>query len=655
MRLEVYPNLTGMAGTERTIAHMRRLVEVGKHDPAVVLEAHKIVKGIDRNNWLRMARVIFKFVHDKVAYVRDPVGVEFVKAPGITLKTMTGDCDDQSVLFSALAESVGMKTRFKTVKADPRYPNEYSHVYAQAMIPSRGWMSADTIVPKATFGWEAKNFPSRTWGGMHGFIDRNRANNLGDALLAAGSVGYADEPLVDGGSSFGDVFDNDDEDAALGDLHFGGSMWSNTPVLANPNEKINTIADAPPDFWGGQADTPPGPGMKSRMLPPGVGSLNGLQLGYVRDENGELWVGYMDGMGRWRPFKKLRKRIRKVVKKVTPRPLRKLHKKITQPFRKAGQRISTRWKKGIKKIEKGFKKVGHKLAKGVGMSTPESREKASRTSVDAALKNVWNSEGTQVAIALNERAQDMVNALQEGRVPKWAKGPPPTMQGYLADLSRCPKSKIDGMGGYAAAIMAVAGALKAHGAKKDAQAATAALDKYVKNFPSERLNAAVEEVTKLFIASGGMMPAAGEAPSAEFVSDLQTRGREGKSEKNTGWTYHDMWQLIHDLEQLKSPLQSAKQAFEAAHKAHMKTEGAATIQTAASVVEKAIKAGEVKASEVTKALEITKKKAQGFKLTPAEQELAARIARGARKGQGTGKGVMYAIPAAAAATAALLI
>jgi hypothetical protein len=220
-----------MAGTERTIAHMRRLVEVGKHDPNVVLQAHKIVKRINRNNWTRMASAIFRFVHDKVAYVRDPVGVEFVKAPGITLKTMTGDCDDQSVLFSALAESVGLKTRFKTVKADPRYPQEFSHVYAQALIPKKGWMSADTIVPHARFGWEAKNFPSRTWEGLHGFIDRSKANLLGDAVLAAGSVGYTEEPQVDGGSSFGGTFDSDDDqdDPSLGELHFDGGMWSNTP------------------------------------------------------------------------------------------------------------------------------------------------------------------------------------------------------------------------------------------------------------------------------------------------------------------------------------------------------------------------------------------------------------------------------------------
>jgi hypothetical protein len=626
---------------------MRRLVEMGKVDPAVVLQAHKIVKGIDRNHWAKMAAAIFQFVHDKIAYVRDPVGVEFVKSPAITLKTKTGDCDDQSVLFSALAESIGMTTRFKAVKADPKYPSEFSHVYSQVKIPNKGWMTADTIVPYAKFGWEAKNFPSKTWGGANGlsYIDSSVAGMLGDALLAAGTVGYDEEIEMDGGSSFGDVFGGDD-DAVPGELKFAGSMWDTLPLLTTDQAQINTGADAPPDFWGGSADTEAGPGFKSRMLPPGVGSLNGIPLSYGYDTMGNLCLGYYDGMGRWRPFKKLRKAISK--------PFKKLGSNISKSFKKAGGKIAKGWKKSV---VKPLEKFGKQVAKGIGLSTPESRDKARRTAVEQALSTVWTGEGIQVGLSVLERAQDMILAVKEGRPPKWAKGPPPTMQGFIGEMARSPRSRVPMMEGYAAAIAAAAQLIKGIGAKRDAEAAEAALKSYVEKFPSDELNKAIEDASKAFIAAGGMMPSTGEPASQEWVSKWKAdvNAKTANAQKTTGATYQYMMALMKDLKAAIPPLKAARSAFETAYKAHTKTEGAQTIQAAASVVKLAAEAGSIKPDEIKMALQITKKKAEGFKLTPQEQELAARIASGARAKQGAGKGVLVAVPAAAAVVATLLL
>ena len=110
-----------------------------------------------------------------------------------------------------------------------------------------------------------------------------------------------------------------------------------------------------------------------------------------------------------------------------------------------------------------------------------------------------------------------------------------------------------------------------------------------------------------------------------------------------------MNRLLSDLKASIAPLQKAKQAFQIAQKAFNKTEGAQTLGAVANVVRLASRAGTIRDFEIPAALAIVKKKAQGFKLTPQELELAGRIANGARTEQGAGKGVMIAVPAAAAA------
>lgn len=623
MKLQVLPFLGGIRGTERTIAHMRKLVEEGKLDPRVVLKAQSLVRGIDRNNQRKMAAKLFKFVHDTISYVRDPVGVEFVKAPGITLKTRTGDCDDQSVLFSALAESVGIETRFKAVKADPRSPGEFSHVYSQAKIPGKGWMTADTIVPYAQFGWEATGFASRTWGGSGGmgFIDAQNAGPLGDAQLAAGSVGY----------------DDDDDDNAFGapfDPEYSGGMYDELPVLGEEIQQLSTIVDAPEDHWGGAQDLGPGPGLKSRMLPMGVGAMNG-----IRTEIRGGVLGYYDGMGRWRPFRR-----------------------ISDAIHKASEAIGKGLKTAGEQIKEGTRKLGQRIANKIGLSTPESRMKASQDAVTAALKPVWEGDNIQLALELLRRSEAIATAVREGKTPPYIKGPPPTsLQGFVGQLAQVDwqavGTEVLNTGPLAPYTQAV-NFVKRIGEAEDQKAAERSLKSFVEEFPQEEMSKEIQQLVKLYVATGGMLPSQGEKPPEKWLEQFKAEAKKmfTKDEPGggtSGWYYWYLRHLLKRMKEVQPKLDAARKVLATAYKAHTEVAGKETIQTASNVVKDAIASGAISPSEVAQALEITRKVAQGYTLTPEERELAARVAAGAR--QPTSAIAKYGLPIAAAAGAAALL
>jgi hypothetical protein len=168
MKVQLYGNLHGNAGTQRTVNVMRRLVREGRTDPTIVFLARQIARKFDRRDYRGQARGIHLYVRDHIHYAKDPRGTEAVASPIWTLYHKAGDCDDQAILVASLAEAIGFETRFKAIKVDPRFPGEFSHVYAQIRMPGSGaWVTSDTIVPGKDLGWEAEDmFGSRTWEGL---------------------------------------------------------------------------------------------------------------------------------------------------------------------------------------------------------------------------------------------------------------------------------------------------------------------------------------------------------------------------------------------------------------------------------------------------------------------------------------------------------
>lgn len=127
---------------------MAKLVRRAKENPQLREYALTLVAGVPEKDFEAEVSEIFGFVRDSIRYTRDINGIETVQTPEKTLEYGQGDCDDQSVLLSALLEILGNQTRFIAVG---RKRGQYSHVLVQAWS-GREWVSLDPIM-RVPVGW----------------------------------------------------------------------------------------------------------------------------------------------------------------------------------------------------------------------------------------------------------------------------------------------------------------------------------------------------------------------------------------------------------------------------------------------------------------------------------------------------------------------
>lgn len=163
---------SGWRGTDRTIQHMRELAVAAARSWGFIRIASPFANGVPRD-FRKQAERILEWVKKHIEYVPDPVtaadgngvpqGMELVQAPLRTIQRKAGDCDDHSGLIAALAMVLGIPAEFATIKADPRRPDEYSHVYPRLLINGE-WMGADSTVARSSLGWEPeRQWEKRTW------------------------------------------------------------------------------------------------------------------------------------------------------------------------------------------------------------------------------------------------------------------------------------------------------------------------------------------------------------------------------------------------------------------------------------------------------------------------------------------------------------
>ena len=140
---------SGEAGTKRTLEVMRTAVRQGMKDPAILPIARLIVSDApEKDQWAEAVR-LFYFMKDGIRYVKDPYDLEGVLFPRTTLWIKSGDCDDKTVAFAALAMSIGMPARFCAVKLAGK--DQFSHVYPELFIKDR-WMPFELTLKRAVPG-----------------------------------------------------------------------------------------------------------------------------------------------------------------------------------------------------------------------------------------------------------------------------------------------------------------------------------------------------------------------------------------------------------------------------------------------------------------------------------------------------------------------
>lgn len=139
---------------EQVARTMRRMGELATQDasnPIFQAFAARTFAGLDPADKCAIIDRTFERVRNAIAFQRDEVSgaglsgldtadlIEFIVRPvdmcryvdeGIAI----GDCDDFSMLCSALLATQGIPTKFCTVAADDRAPNQFSHVYCVAYL-----------------------------------------------------------------------------------------------------------------------------------------------------------------------------------------------------------------------------------------------------------------------------------------------------------------------------------------------------------------------------------------------------------------------------------------------------------------------------------------------------------------------------------------
>jgi transglutaminase-like putative cysteine protease len=157
------PLLSGDTGTRQTVDAMRRLVEQGARDPYVraAVIRHLRSSAVGDHNVDAQVRAWFSYVRDRILFVNDPTGGEWLQAARVTLDVGGGDCDDRAILLAAGLKSIGVPVQFKIVAVDPNRSATFSHVYVVANVRGR-WVPLDATYQDNTVGTEPRH-PYRTW------------------------------------------------------------------------------------------------------------------------------------------------------------------------------------------------------------------------------------------------------------------------------------------------------------------------------------------------------------------------------------------------------------------------------------------------------------------------------------------------------------
>jgi hypothetical protein len=183
MRAQTFHLAEGDAGTAQTIQAMRRLIEQGKKDPRIHELAARIIAHCPPEylpaGEAAAARSIFEWGLANVRYTPDVTGKETLHAAWDVARLGIGDCDDFTVLFCSLLETIGKQTRIVTISSHAEDPKQFSHVFPEVLLRGR-WIPIDAARRSAAF---AK-------GPEHWYRRREWATSSGEYADVAGLNGY---------------------------------------------------------------------------------------------------------------------------------------------------------------------------------------------------------------------------------------------------------------------------------------------------------------------------------------------------------------------------------------------------------------------------------------------------------------------------------
>lgn len=132
----------------------RNLVDAGIKTPGLNETAIGILNQSNTPQYdqAAAARAVYEWVHRNIRYVEDPVNKETLRPADVILSVGAGDCDDiNGILLPSLLGTIGVTSRLVTVAADPSQPDQFTHVYAEALLNGQ-WVPLDAARPDASYG-----------------------------------------------------------------------------------------------------------------------------------------------------------------------------------------------------------------------------------------------------------------------------------------------------------------------------------------------------------------------------------------------------------------------------------------------------------------------------------------------------------------------
>ncbi len=144
----------GSIVTPNTMEKMRQIINASIRNYYVRVWAEKLIE-FAPDDYSKVEN-IYNFIVNHCRFVKDPVPLEMLKTPTVSLQMIEAggfpaiDCDCATILIGSLVESIGIPYAIRAVAlADSDVgPNEYSHVYGLFYIKDRGWTPIDFLVGK---------------------------------------------------------------------------------------------------------------------------------------------------------------------------------------------------------------------------------------------------------------------------------------------------------------------------------------------------------------------------------------------------------------------------------------------------------------------------------------------------------------------------
>lgn len=156
----------GVGGVDATLAEIGRLVESDLKQTALRFHATQILRSVPSKDVIGEARAIYAWVRRNIRYQKDPLGIETVQSPVVTLRLRAGDCDDHSALVVGLAAAVGIPGRFRVIGTSSE---SFIHIWPELLVGGK-WLPADTT-EGGGLGWRPRRFPVERVYSLAGKVD----------------------------------------------------------------------------------------------------------------------------------------------------------------------------------------------------------------------------------------------------------------------------------------------------------------------------------------------------------------------------------------------------------------------------------------------------------------------------------------------------